>query len=119
MPIPAQISFRDFDHSDAVEERIREKVDKLETYYDRITNCQVVIEAPHKHKNKGKLYHVKIVISVPGDEVIVTRDPKDNHAHEDIYIAIRDAFEAARRQLNRHVRQVRQRPSGAPVVAEE
>ncbi|MAF49505.1 MAG: ribosome-associated translation inhibitor RaiA [Rhodospirillales bacterium] len=111
MSIPVQISFRNFEQSDAVEARIREKVDKLEQYYDRITNCQVVVEAPHRHHQKGKLFHIKIMLSVPGDEVVVTRDPKDAHSHEDIYVAIRDAFEAVRRQLKKHVRLVRQRPS--------
>jgi putative sigma-54 modulation protein len=115
MSIPAQISFRNFDRSDAVEERIQEKVDKLEQYFDRITNCQVVVEARHRSHNKGKLYHIKVVLSVPGEDVVVSRDPKDAHAHEDIYVAIRDAFEAVRRQLKKHVRMIRQRPVKEPV----
>ena len=115
MSIPAQISFRNFFRSDAVEERIQEKADKLEQYFDRITNCQVVVEARHRSHNKGKLYHIKIVLSVPGEDVVVTRDPKDAHAHEDIYVAIRDAFEAVRRQLKKHGRMMRQRPVKEPV----
>ncbi|MBT3550285.1 MAG: ribosome-associated translation inhibitor RaiA [Rhodospirillaceae bacterium] len=115
MSIPAQISFRNFDRSEAVEERIQEKVDKLEQYFDRITNCQVVVEARHRSHNKGNLYHIKVVMSVPGEDVVVTRDPKDAHAHEDIYVAIRDAFEAVRRQLKKHVRMTRQRPVKEPV----
>ena len=110
MQIPVQISFRNFPHSDAVEERIQEKVAKLETYYNRITSCRVVVESPHRHHHKGKLFHVSIVLGLPGDEIIVDRDPKKNHGHEDIYVAIRDAFEAVRRQLKKHIRQNRQRP---------
>jgi len=115
MSIPAQISFRNFERTNAVEERIQEEVDKLEQYFDRITNCQVVVEARHRNQNKGKLYHIKVVLSVPGEDVVVTRDPKEARSHEDIYVAIRDAFEAVRRQLKKHVRMTRQRPVKEPV----
>lgn len=109
MEIPVQISFKDIQHSDAVEDRIREKVDALEKYYDRITSCRVVVEAPHRSHQKGKLFHVRIDLTLPGEEIVVSRDPKDAKAHEDVYIAIRDAFEATRRQLKKHVRQMRER----------
>lgn len=109
MQIPLQISFRDFDRSEAVEERVREKVAKLEQYYDRITSCRVVIEAPHRQHHKGKLYHVRIDVTLPGEEIVVARDSKDDHAHEDVYVAIRDSFEAMRRQLKKHIRHVRDR----------
>ena len=121
MKIPLQISFRDIEHSDAVEARIREKVEKLELYFDRITSCRVVVEAPHRHNHKGKLYHVRVDLTLPGEEIVVARDPKDAHAHEDIYVAIRDSFEAARRQLKKHVRQLRQsrhKPAPDPLAAE-
>ena len=109
MQVPLQISFRDLDHSDAIEARIRDKVEKLERYCDRITSCRVVVESPHRQHNKGKLYHVRIDLSLPGEEIVVARDPKQAHAHEDVYIAIRDTFEAARRQLKKHIRQTRER----------
>jgi len=109
MQTPAKISFRNFEHSDAVEARVLEKIAKLETFYDRIVGCSVVVEAPHRHHTKGKLYHVHIMLTLPGGELSVNRDPHDDHGHEDVYVAIRDAFEAARRQLKRHVRQLRLR----------
>lgn len=115
MEIPVQISFRNIEASPAVEERVREKVAKLEQYHDRITSCRVVIEAPHRQHHKGKLYHVSIDLTLPGEEIVVARDPKDDHAHEDVYVAIRDAFEAMRRQLKKRVRQTRERHTkGAP-----
>ena len=116
MQIPIQISFRDFPHSNAVEAKIREKVKKLEQYTDQIISCRVVVEAPHRQHHKGKLYHVRVDLSLPGDEIVVARDPKDNHEHEDVYIAIRDAFEAVRRQLKKKLRQKREKHTkGAPV----
>ncbi len=107
MDVPLQVSFRNLEHSDAVEARVREKAEKLEQYYGRITSCRVMIEAPERHRRKGKLYHVRLEINVPGDTVIVSRHPSEKQAHEDIYVAIRDAFNAARRQLEDHSRKQR------------
>lgn len=107
MQIPLQISFRGIDHSDAVEADLRERAGRLEQFYGRITGCRVVVEAPHARHRKGKLYHVRIDLTVPGAEIVVGRDPGLHHAHEDIYVAIRDAFDAARRQLEDHVRRAR------------
>ena len=66
MQIPLQISFHGMEPSPAIEARIREKAAKLERFHDRIVGCKVVIEAPHRHHHKGKLYNVRIDISVPG-----------------------------------------------------
>lgn len=102
MQSPLEISFRNMDRSDAVEARVRENAEKLEQVFDRITSCRVVVEATHRHHHKGNLYHVSIDIGVPGTMVVVDRDPGKNHAHEDVYVAVRDAFKAARRRLEDH-----------------
>ena len=104
---PLQISFRGFAHSDAVEASIRERAERLARFYDRIMMCRVIVETPHAHHRKGKLYHVRIDLTVPGAEMVVGRDPAAHHAHEDIYVAFRDAFDAMRRQLEDHVRRAR------------
>ena len=107
MQIPLQITYRDMDPSDAVTANIHEKARKIEQFAENITSCRVTIEAPHKHHNKGRLFAVKIDITLPGDEIVVSRHPDKHHAHEDIYVAIRDAFNAARRQLEDYVRRRR------------
>ncbi len=107
MEVPLQIKFLDISPSDAIEADIREKADKLGTFYDRITKCRVVISAPHQHHNKGKGFHIRIDIKVPGKELVINRDPGINPAHEDVYVAIRDAFDAARRQLQDYTRRQR------------
>jgi ribosomal subunit interface protein len=99
MQIPVQISFRNMDPSPAIEAKIRERAGKLDRYYDRITGCKVVVEAPHRRHHQGKLFHVRIDITVPGGEILATREPARHHAHEDVYVAIRDAFHAVQRQL--------------------
>lgn len=107
MQIPLQITYRDMEPSEAVEANIREKVNKLEQFIDNITSCRVVIEAPHKHHHQGRLFSIRIDITLPGEEIVVTRSPDKHHAHEDIYVSIRDAFNAARRQLEDYVRRRR------------
>jgi len=107
MQTPLQIAFQNMDPSPAVEARVREKVEKLETYFSRIVGCRVVIEAPHKHHRKGKLYNVRVDVTVPGKEIVATRNGSKNHAHEDVYVALRDAFDAIGRQLEDHARVIR------------
>ncbi len=107
MKQPLEITFRDIPRSDAVEAKIREKAAKLDEFYDHIMACHVVIEAPHGHHHKGSLYHVRIDLTVPNGEIVINRDPKDNHAHEDAYVSIRDAFNAARRKLQDFARKQR------------
>jgi len=99
MQIPLQITFRDMDPSPAIDERIRQQAMKLEQFHERISGCRVVVEASHRRHRKGKIYHVRIDLTVPGAELVISRDRELDHAHEDVYVAIRDAFDAARRQL--------------------
>ncbi|GAB4355875.1 MAG: HPF/RaiA family ribosome-associated protein [Kiloniellaceae bacterium] len=104
METPLEITFRNLDHSDAVEARVREKVEKLEQVFGRITSCRVTIEAMNRQHTKGNLFQVNIDIAVPGKTVAVGRNSGKNHAHEDVYVALRDAFNAARRRLEDHSR---------------
>jgi len=107
MQMPLQISFDGMEPSPALEARIREKAAKLERFYDRIVGCSVVVVAPHRHHHKGKLYSVRIDLSVPGHDIHVGRAGPETHAHEDVYVALRDSFNAAGRLLEDHVRRMR------------
>lgn len=94
MDIPLQVTFRDLPHSPALDERIREKASRLESVCDRITSCRITLERRHRHKRRGREYSVRIDLRMPQKEIVV------NHEHhEDVYVALRDAFEAAERQL--------------------
>jgi ribosomal subunit interface protein len=101
METPLEITFRNLDHSDAVEAKVREKAMKLEQVFDRITSCRVMIEALNRQHVKGNLFRIHIEVGVPGKQVVVDNSGK-NHAHEDVYVALRDAFNAARRRLEDH-----------------
>jgi len=125
MIIPVQITFRNMKPSEAVEARVREEVTKLETFYQGIMHCRVVVELPHKHHKKGDLYHVRIDMTVPGAELVVKREPslhaalrqvdseeesksyEAHAAHKDVFVVIRDAFKEARRQLQDFARRER------------
>ena len=102
MKLPLQITFRNMEPSEAVEARIREKAEKLDRFCDQIMSCRVVFEAHHQHQHQGNLFHVRIDITVPDKEIVISREPGRHQAHEDAYVAIRDAFDAARRQLENY-----------------
>ncbi|KTD17670.1 HPF/RaiA family ribosome-associated protein [Legionella jordanis] len=107
MQLPIQVVFRNMDPSPAAEEKARSLATKLERYFDKIMGCRIVIESPHRHHHKGKLYHVRIDLTVPNAELVVSREPSDHHAHEDVFVAIRDAFDAIKRQLQNYAHQRR------------
>lgn len=107
MPVPVQITFRNMPPSAAVRARIHTQAEKLERLHGRMMSCRVVVRAPHRHQRKGKLYHVSIDAKVPGTEIAVNRDPGAHHAHEDVYVAIRDAFHALARRLEDTARERR------------
>ena len=101
MTKPLEITFQGVEKSQAIETMIAERAAKLEKHFSRLTSTRVVVSAPHRHSHKGKIYQIKIEIGMPErPPVVITEDPDVNHAHEDLAIAIRDAFDAARRCLD-------------------
>jgi ribosome-associated translation inhibitor RaiA len=101
LQVPLQLTFRHMDPSPAVEERVRELVEKLDGLYDRITSCRVVIDAPH-HKTHGDPFGVRISVTVPEREIHVSTDRAPRPDHDDVYVAIRDGFDAVKRQLKNY-----------------
>jgi ribosomal subunit interface protein len=99
MQIPMKLVFRGMEPSPAIEDRVRERAMRLERFHDRITGCDVAVEAPHRHQHKGRLYVVRLQIRVPGRDIAINRAGPHDHAHEDPYVALRDAFDAAERKL--------------------
>lgn len=119
MQIPVQVTFHGLDHSAAVEERVHEKVAKLEQFCSDITSCRVTIEVHHRtaavDHRKGEPYHISIFVTVPGDELVVKRDPKDASVNEEIAIALRDSFQAMERQVKDYVERRRESQQKAQV----
>ena len=125
MLLPVQITFRNADHSGALEEFIREKAAWLDSFYGRIIRCRVMVEVPHHRHRSGNPYHVRIELTVPGSELAISHDgslhtgqkqkqmeqatkaAKVETAYKDPYLAIREAFDDARRQLQDYARRQR------------
>ena len=108
MQSPLQIAFEHIPQSDAVEARVREEAAKLEQFCDRITAMRVVVARPQHRHTKGDTFQVRIHITVPGAaDIAISREPAATGAHEDVYVAIRDAFDAITRRLEDHARKVR------------
>jgi ribosomal subunit interface protein len=107
MAIPLQVTFRKMLPSPFVRERIRERTDKLEQFYPRVTDCRVVVEAPHRRHQKGKLYAIAVEVKVPGGTLASHRNPGQHHEHEDVYVALRDSFDSIERQLEDFARRKR------------
>ncbi len=103
MNVPVQIAFEDLPYSDALDARIRQRVEKLDHFFPRITRCQVWVLSPQRrHHRKGKMRSVRIHLTLPEGEIAVNPTPSD-----DIGVAIRDSFDAARRQLEDYARKKR------------
>lgn len=107
MKLPLQIAFHNMEPSEAIEKLVREKAAKLDQFYGGIMGCRVVVEAPHKHHERGNLYQVRIDVTVPNEEIVINREPSAHTDYKDLMVALRDAFDAARRQLEDYVRRHR------------
>ncbi|MCG6860698.1 MAG: HPF/RaiA family ribosome-associated protein [Chromatiaceae bacterium] len=108
MRLEPQISYRDFKATPAIQAKVEERIQHLEHFYPGIMSCRVMLESQHRHHHKGKLFHVRVDVTVGGHELVASRDPKQNQAHEDIYVAIRDAFDAMDRKIEDFARRRRQ-----------
>jgi len=125
MKLPIQISFHNLPHDDRIEAMIRKEAAKLDSFYERIMRCQVVVDIPHRHRVWGNPYNIRIDITVPGEEIVVNREPSLHSAQQDVNaeqwsksvegriahkyaaVAIRDAFGTARRLLQDFARRRR------------
>lgn len=101
------VSFDGVAVDDAVRDAALGHVDKLESFCRDIIGCHVVLSQPHRHPRRGRLWSVRIDLVVPGVDIIVNRTHCRDQAHEDPLVALRDAFRAAERRLEEHVRERR------------
>lgn len=118
MEMPVQVTFRNMDASPALEAEVLRRAATLERYHPRLQSCRIVVEAPHRHRRKGAPYRVRLDMIVPGAELVVGRNPSEHAAHADIYVAVRDAFRAARRELMDELRRNRDSLIPAPASRE-
>ncbi len=115
MQVEPEIAYRNVDPTPVLEGYILRGLERLERSHPEIIACRIMVEVPHPRHHKGNLYRVRLDLTVPGHEIVVSRrDPPARHAREEARIAIRDAFDLARGRLRKH----RERESGRPAVTE-
>ncbi|HEX9808732.1 MAG TPA: HPF/RaiA family ribosome-associated protein [Alphaproteobacteria bacterium] len=106
MAIPVHITFRDIDPSDAVEARIRERAARLEPFADRATSLHVIVAAPHargpERSHKGRPYQFTLELMMPKGDIVIRQGGASDLAHGDVYVAMRDAFDALERRVHEH-----------------
>jgi ribosome-associated translation inhibitor RaiA len=95
MAIPTEITFHGIDRSEAVESLVHRWVERCLQIDDRIERCEVVLQQPHRHHLHGRTFHVTLLLGTPGKDIAVS-----HIGGSDIYLAVADAFRAARRQAD-------------------
>jgi ribosome-associated translation inhibitor RaiA len=98
------ITYRGMAPSPALNDWIERWAERLHRAFDRIEHCAVVLEIPHRHHRHGRTFQVHVQVTVPQATVAITRDPGHDQGHESAYVAVADAFRAARRQLQDRAR---------------
>ncbi len=101
--ISLNVISRDFAVTESIQSELEKYALKLNRICDRITSCEVVLSLPHKHSQKGKIFHITLRLHVPGETLVVDREPGLNSAHEDFHVAVRDAFGTMKRRLGEYV----------------
>jgi ribosome-associated translation inhibitor RaiA len=104
---PVQVTFDGLPVDREVEARCVAEAAKLERFFDHITGCRVSISTPSHHHHKGAPYRVQIEMSVPGTQLVVNREPGERVEPGELPIALRDAFDRARRVLEDYARKLR------------
>ncbi len=107
MDTQLEISFVNTDRSAAVEKLVRERTQALARHCDRLLKCRVVIEMVGRHHRKGRKFRARIDMKLPRRTIVVGKASESTPAHEDIYLAVRHAFDAARRQAQDFARRRR------------
>jgi cold shock CspA family protein len=100
MNVPPTISYQDVPRTEALDELIRERCDRLSTVCDYLQSCRIMVERTQRHQSRGRSYRVRIDMTVPpGHELAVKREPSRGEMHQSLEAEIREAFSAAERQL--------------------
>ncbi|MBK7398774.1 MAG: HPF/RaiA family ribosome-associated protein [Myxococcales bacterium] len=101
---PIQVTFRDFEPTDAITDYVHKRAAKLDHVHDRLTSCRVVIETPHRHHKQGDRYHVRVDLTLPGHALVVGNRPSAGGPREDVYAGIDDGVDHAVHALKEHLR---------------
>lgn len=107
MNIPLQITYRGMSSSPSVDELIQERTSKLERFADRIVRCHVIVDVPHRHQRNGRRFSVHLDLTTPLGSIVVKREPHSDSEPQELAVLVREAFDAATRQLEDEARRRR------------
>jgi cold shock CspA family protein len=107
MDLPLDIRFRNMEPDPGLESAIRKRASHLEHYFEHIIACRILLELPHRHHHEGRLFHMRIDVTVPGEEIVVSHDTGRAKGHENMQLAVNEAFGALERRLEDYVRKLR------------
>jgi ribosome-associated translation inhibitor RaiA len=107
MHVPLKVTYRGTTSSPALDARIRRRAAKLDRFWPAVMDCHVIVEDPHRHKRHGNLWSVRVEVRIRGGHLVSSGERGIDHAHEDVHVAIRDAFDASLRRVEEHVRRRR------------
>lgn len=108
MQFPPEIAFRGFEPDEWLKDAVHREIERLDDYFDRIVGCRVMVELPHQRREEGNPYHVRIELSVPGRNLVVSRSPKARERERETQMsALDEAFGAIRRRLEDYARELR------------
>lgn len=107
MQLPLQVTFRNVEPSEAVRADIEAQAAKLDQFFDRIVSCRVAVEAITRRGQKGKLFNVRVDLGVPGREIVTNGKGFKTQGHEDVRMAVKNAFVVAGRALEDYARKLR------------
>jgi len=104
MQVPIKVVYRNLlpQYKEGIDAEVRLLADKLEKFHPAIISCRIVVEMPHKHHHEGNLFRTTITLNVPDKQIVVSREHPLSQIHENIYVAVRDAFDDATRQLEEY-----------------
>ncbi len=107
MRLQPMITFHDVDPSPALQQRIEQRIARLDRLHPNLTACRVAVELERLHGRQGHRYRVRVDVTAPGHEVLAGREPREHRAHEDAFVAVRDAFDAVERRIEDLAREQR------------
>jgi len=105
--VPLKVDYKNFEKHPDLNPIIEEQLERLEKCFERITSCHVIISKPHKRHLNGNVYHVHIDLHIPGSVIAITREPERDGRHDDVELAVRDAFKTAKRNLQVYIEKLR------------
>lgn len=95
------ITYRDMNSSQSIDYLVSEQLEKVERHWPSLQSCKVVIAAPTAKQTTGGHFQVSVDLLAPDAEAFADRDPSQSYVNEDCQAAVRDAFRAALKELNR------------------